>query len=123
MAYNFHPQFMPQTYPQYSQFTPQPPQNQINWVQGIGGAKAYPVGAGNSVLLMDSDEPYLYIKSADNTGLPSLRIFKYEEITEKKEEPKPEIDMNQYVTKEEFEKVVATLKPKKKKIIEVEDDE
>ena len=121
MAYNFYPQYQQPTIPQYPTFTPQ--QNQITWVQGVEGAKAYPVGAGNSVLLMDSDNQYLYIKSADNTGLPSLRIFEYKEILEKKENQAPAIDMSLFVTKDEFDKTIASLKPKKKKIIEVEDDE
>ena len=115
MAYNF--------YPQYAPYQPQPPQNRIQWVQGVEAAKAYPVSAGSSVLLMDSDNQYLYIKSADNSGLPSLRIFEYTEITEKKELKKAEIDTSIFVTKDELQEALASLKPKKKKIIEVEDDE
>ena len=103
MAYNFY-----SNYPQQSQG--------VIWVQGLESAKAYPVGAGNSVLLMDSENQYMYIKSADNTGMPSLRTFEYTEVTE---QPK----VNNYVTREELEEALAKLKPKKKKIIEVEDDE
>lgn len=40
------------------------------WVQGEAGAKAYPVAAGNSVLLMDSENPVLYMKSTDSSGRP-----------------------------------------------------
>ena len=47
----------------------------VIWVQGLEGAKAYPVSAGQAVLLMDSDSNCLYLKSADQTGMPSLRIF------------------------------------------------
>ena len=119
MAYNFYPQLQQYMPP----FTPQPPQNSIQWVQGVEGAKAYPVGAGNSVLLMDSDNQYLYIKSADNTGLPTLRIFEYTEITERKDDKKRDIDLSIYVTRDEMETALASLKPKKKKVIEVEDDE
>ena len=119
MAYNFYPQYQIPNYQMpYTQ-----PQNSITWVQGIEGAKAHPVGAGNSVLLMDSDGQYLYIKSADSTGLPTLRIFEYTEITDKQTAKQPAIDMSMFVTKDEFDKTIASLKPKKKKIIEVEDDE
>ena len=56
--------------------------NQITWVQGEAAAKAYPVGAGNSVLLMDSEDAVFYIKSTDQTGMPQpLRIFDYTERT------------------------------------------
>ena len=37
----------------------------IIWVQGEEGAKAYMVAAGNSVLLMDSENSTFYIKSTD----------------------------------------------------------
>ena len=54
------------------QMSPQPQmQNQsIIWVQGEAGAKAYPVAAGQSVLLMDSEDAVLYVKSTDVTGRP-----------------------------------------------------
>ena len=42
----------------------------IIWVQGEEGAKAYMVAAGNSVLLMDSENSAFYIKSTDASGMP-----------------------------------------------------
>ena len=81
-------QFQPQMQPQ-SQAQPQQVQqplfqsnNGINWVQGEAGAKAYPVGANNSVLLMDSEGQYFYIKSADQVGMPMMKKFAYSEIVE-----------------------------------------
>ena len=117
MAYN--PFFYQNSYP----IIPPPQQNNngIIWVQGKEGAKAYPVGAGNSVLLMDSDNPFMYIKTADNTGMPSLKVYEYHEVSNTPEEPK--LDMSNFVTREELEEAIAKLKPKKKKIIEVEEDE
>ena len=56
------------------------PSSGIIWVQGEVGAKAYPVGAGNSVLLMDSDDKYFYIKSADMAGMPTLHKYFYSEV-------------------------------------------
>lgn len=81
-------QFQPQMQPQSFQQMPQIQQplfqsnNGINWVQGEAGAKAYPVGANNSVLLMDSEGQYFYIKSADNVGMPMMKKFAYSEIVE-----------------------------------------
>lgn len=122
MAYN--PFFFQSNYPPMP-MQPQspPPSNSIIWVQGIEGAKAYPVGAGNSVLLMDSDNQYMYIKSADNTGMPTLKIYEYQELESNKNSAAPSVDMGNYVTKEELEAALAKIKQKKKKIIEVEDDE
>ena len=54
----------------------------IIWVQGEEGAKAYMVAAGNSVLLMDSENSAFYIKSTDASGMPlPLRTFDYKERT------------------------------------------
>ena len=96
MAYNYgnyYPTPMNNFSPQYSQ-TPmnqmqmnnmqmqpqmQPQSNNAGfvWVQGEAAAKAYPVAAGNSVLLMDSEAPVLYMKSTDVSGRPlSKQIFK-----------------------------------------------
>lgn len=95
----------------YQPFQIQPqaaPQQQTNivWTQGIEGAKAHFVSAGGSALLMDSDADRFYIKTADSAGMPSLRVFKYEEITQG---ARQNVDMSGYVTKEEFEKRIAEL--------------
>lgn len=50
------------------------------YVQGEAAAKSWMVGAGQSVLLMDSENPVFYIKSADASGIPlPLRVFDYSE--------------------------------------------
>lgn len=49
----------------------------INWVQGINGAKAYLVAPGNTVQLWDSESQTIYLKSADASGLPSIKILDY----------------------------------------------
>ena len=64
------------------QMVPQPQVNQgLLWVSGEVGAKSYLVAPNSTVLLMDSDAQRFYLKSADNAGMPSLRIFEYSEIT------------------------------------------
>ena len=115
MAYN---SYFPATYPQVQMVPQTPPQamsqpqNGIVWVQGMEGAKAYPVGAGNNVLLMDSDDSVFYIKSADQSGMPMpLRVFDYTERKSEADQP----DLSAYVTHEELEKVISGLTPKKKK--------
>ena len=78
----------------------------VIWVQGIEGAKAHPVGAGQSVLLMDSETSTFYIKSTDQSGMPlPLRIFDYKERVEvDKSEAPAVIDTSSFVTREELEK-------------------
>ena len=63
-------------------FSPSPAVNSgINWVSGEVGAKSYLVAPNSTVLLMDSDATRFYLKSADNSGMPSLRIFEYKEVS------------------------------------------
>lgn len=70
-----YPQVQPMTYSQYQQTQT----NGINWVQGIEGAKAYPVAPNANVLLLDSNEQTMYVKSADATGRPTVTVYDYEE--------------------------------------------
>lgn len=110
MAYYPYPQFQnfypQQILPQQSYITtPQPQQssNTINWVQGEVGAKAFPVQAGNSVLLMDSDGQYFYIKSADASGMPSLRRYTYHEVVEDVPKIEQSHEAPQTVSREEVQ--------------------
>ena len=57
----------------------QPQQNSTGliWVQGEGAAKSYLVAPGNTVALFDNESQTIYIKSADASGMPSMRILDY----------------------------------------------
>ena len=85
----------------------QPPDNGMIWVQGEAGAKAYMVAPGNSVVLWDSEDHVIYIKSADAAGMPGMRVFEYVERSPAGR-PAPKSD-NQYVTRTEFETFVARI--------------
>lgn len=118
---NYQP--MPQPYPdrlaqlqsQYQQTVnvPQMAPQQINqgllWVSGEVGAKSYLVAPNSTVLLMDSDASRFYLKSADQSGMPSLRIFEYTEIQNTPQTPviAPNSDLKEldskYVTREEYD--------------------
>ena len=91
--------------------------NGITWVQGEAGAKSYLVGAGNSVLLMDSEQSRFYIKSTDTSGMPMpLRIFEYTEIQAENTPVRPSgiKEDNDYVTHEELEKRLKELESRPK---------
>lgn len=92
------------------QMVPQPQVNQgLLWVSGEVGAKSYLVAPNSTVLLMDSDSSRFYLKSADNAGMPSLRIFEYKEVTNAPTTSVnvPNFDENvlndKFVTREEYE--------------------
>lgn len=111
MAYNYFPTNYQPMY--YQPQSAQTQNNGIQWVQGLEGAKAYAVGAGQSVLLMDSEESVFYIKSADSVGMPSLREFEYTERNA--QESHPQTDMSKYVTKEELDKRLSEFMRRKEK--------
>lgn len=92
-AYSYN---MPQPQP-----TAQPQQDTaLIWVQGEAGAKAYIVKPGSSVVLMDSEKDFFYIKTVDLSGMPNLRVFEYKEIGSK-----PEIPVGNFVAREEFDEL------------------
>ena len=113
MAYNYFPmnyQAYPQAYSQYQTPVQQPyqmPQNnesQIVWVQGIEGAKSYPVAPGKSVLLLDSESSVFFIKSSDASGMPlPLRVFDYTERTQQTPQAPAVQQTPEYVTRSELE--------------------
>lgn len=124
MANVFNPQY-PQTYPQYqnnympSYYNAQQMQNQnhntsVVWVQGLAGAQAYPVAAGNTMMLMDSEDSVFYMKSTDNTGRPlPLRAFEFHEKTNEPQQKQQDIDLTNYVTWDAFEKRLDELEARK----------
>lgn len=71
--------------PPMQQIQPPPPApapaatSDILWVQGEAGAKAYLVAPGNTVTLWDSENQTIYIKTADSSGIPSMRVLDWTE--------------------------------------------
>lgn len=68
--------YFPTGYQPYYQ-PQQTQQNGIIWVQGEASAKSYPVAPNASVALWDSEANTIYIKSADASGMPSMKIVDY----------------------------------------------
>lgn len=135
MAYNnYFPQYPQQQYypqqiqpvqpvmQQQPQQVAQPQDNGIIWVQGEAAARSFMVGAGKSVLLMDSENSVFYLKSTDMSGMPQpLRIFDYTERTAAHqsnqiiESTAHEIDTSMFVTRDELEQRLSALINQKKK--------
>lgn len=108
---------------QQAQSTQQAQTGGLQWVQGEAGAKAFPVSAGQSVLLMDSENNVFYIKSTDNSGMPlPLRTFDYKErivqSTSKAAQNAPQavIDTSLFVTRNELEERLAEIVAKSRGI-------
>ena len=98
------------------QATPQMSQNpSMIWVQGEAGAKAFPLTPGNTISLWDSENPTIYIKSSDASGIPSMKVIDY--VVREQGEPRknsltekqPEIDLSGFVTYEELDNRLKAL--------------
>ena len=110
-------QMMQQQYMQNNQ------QTGLIWVQGEAAAKSYLLAPGCTVPLWDSEEKVIYLKSADASGMPSMKVLDYQIRGEAGQEKKEE-----YATKADLdalaEKVAALARKKTMKVIrEDEDDE
>lgn len=96
----------PQQQPQNVQPQPQqqvPIQSNIEYVNGIEGAKAFILTPNTQKLLLDSDNPFFYIKTTDLQGKPTVRRFRYIDIdAEQQTEPQKEEKSLDFVSLEQF---------------------
>lgn len=120
MAYNTglpigYQQYYPQYYPQVG--TAQTQQGSSNgpiWIQGEAAAKSYLVAPGTTVALWDSESQTIYLKTADASGMPSMRVLDYT-IRDMPQQKNP-VGGTEYATKadlEELRKQIAELKGEK----------
>lgn len=83
--------------------------NNLIYVQGEAGAKAYHVAPNTTVVLWDSESPTIYVKSADMMGYPTMTILDYK----RRETPLPNAtessQTNPYVTMEQFHTLESKL--------------
>ena len=103
-----YPQYMtqPQTPVQPVQPAQQAPNSSLIWVSGEAGAKAYLVAPNTTVQLWDSEAQTIYLKSADASGMPTMKILDYT-IREQAQQGQnmPTLmhdDVPEYVTKSEL---------------------
>lgn len=119
MSYNFDPQSLQRQIEdmqrQYRQFTAGQPQStlpplqppapvviphQIQYVEGIAGARLYQDGmaANSSEIIMDKDEDVFYRVSKDANGIPSKKIAMARFTVEEPQEPEDQM----YLTKKDL---------------------
>ena len=85
----------------------QPPQQQqmvgqsIIWVQNEQDAYNYLVAPNSAVALWDSNNPVVYLKQADASGKPTMKIYDLVERTTQRPQAAPQ-PAAEYVTRQEF---------------------
>lgn len=92
---------------------PPPRQNNgVIWVNGVEGAKGYIIQPNSTVVLMDSEQNCFYLKSTNEAGVPSIRIFEFKEKTQTTPaQTKINFDekLKNYVPRAEFDEIKNTL--------------
>ena len=139
MAFNpyyqnpYYPQPMPDNLMQMRQqqmMQPAPPpvpQNPVatggvQWVSSEQEARGYLIAPNSAVALWDSTAPTVYLKQADASGKPTLKIY---DLVERAETPRtaPQEKGVEFVTREEFDRLAALVGEIKGKKKRKEDDD
>ena len=122
MAYNnyFPMAYQPSYFPQNGNLQNGNTQNNgIIWVCGEAGAKSYLVAPNTTVALWDSESQTIYLKSADASGMPSIKTLDYTIRDRAEAEIRHENTSKvEFVTRDEFEALkrqieALTVAPKK----------
>lgn len=118
-------QTMPPQIPQIPPMQNQVAQGGVQWVAGRPEAENWLIAPNSAIALWDSTAPVVYLKQADASGKPTLKVYDLVErlanAPEAKKDPGAE-----YVTRAELDKlaaIVAEMKAKKKRKVEEEEDD
>ena len=116
------PQMQPQMQPQIQNPIAQ---GGVQWVSGEQEARGYLIAPNSAVALWDSSAPTVYLKQADASGKPTLKIY---DLVERAETPRTASQEKgvEFVTRKEFDALAALvgeLKGKKKRKVEEDEDD
>ena len=90
----------------------------IIWVQGEAGAKSYLVAPNTTVQLWDSENYVIYLKSADASGMPSMKIIDYKIRDAASPIHIPSPDAGSYVKEDDFSAFRAEVEKRFKEVAE-----
>jgi anthranilate/para-aminobenzoate synthase component I len=96
--------------PMYQQTAPQPsvqPQT-VNtnkmYATGLEDVRCRQLPVNSDYIFLDNDKPLIYRKTTDATGKMNIEVFKIVPYQEE-EKPKQEIDLSNYVSREDFRRL------------------
>jgi len=119
-------------YPVGYNYGQQTPSTGLQWVQGLEAAKSWYVAPNTTVALFDAEAQVVYIKSADVSGMPSMKVLDYTIRGTEKPVESVSLPQVEYLTKDDLEAVYEAIRdlrddidslsirrtPKKKEVIE-----
>ena len=89
---------------------PQAQSNGLTWVQGEAAAKSWYVAPNTTVALWDSEAQVVYIKSADVSGMPSMKVLEYTIRGAEKPVESVSLPQVEYLTKNDLEAVYEAIR-------------
>lgn len=92
------PQPMPQTMPQQSITS-----SGVIWITNEDTVRNYAVAPGGSVLFMHENEPYMYMKSADQFGKATIKKSR---LVDESESHDKKVDLTEYIKREEIDSII-----------------
>ena len=106
----FNTNYMP---PQMAQPQMQPPaqsaapQSNISWVyvNGVQGARDQIVQPGQTVWMMDNNDPVIHVKAVDGMGTATLKSFQLMEINPQQQPSAQQVDFSQFATRAELKDI------------------
>ena len=106
---------------------PQPPQNPVaqsgvQWVSGEQEARNWMIAPNAAVALWDSSAPTVYLKQADASGKPTLKVYDLVERLASAPDAQ-KAPAAEYVTRKEFDALAALVGEIKGKKKRKEDDD
>ena len=118
-SYNYYTPYVPTyvgTQP-INTYSSRPTPLQWYWIQGgAETARNWQLMPGSTVALWDSDEQVIYLKSTDQTGRPTIQTLDYTIRENMVSAP------SEYITKSEFETMIASLQEKLDSILKKKED-
>lgn len=93
---------------QQTQQPAQPTIQSMIWVNGLNDAKNYLIAPNSAVTLWDSNAPVVYLKQADASGKPSMKIY---DLVERSQRPAqaPQTPVVEYAPLSRLEALEARL--------------
>lgn len=76
---------------------------QYYWVNNIEGAKSFQMPPNQMAMLMDSENPIVYMKQTNSMGQATLKYFKLTEISEQEVRNQNSQTDTEYVLKSDFD--------------------
>ena len=97
----------------------QQPMNEFVWVQGVNEATMYPLAPGHTIMMMDSNDLVMYMKTRESNGryLPMdiydlVKRSNQQQTVQQMQQPanvQPQIDLSEYVRKDDLSSIIGPM--------------